>query len=350
MLTNQRSTVKGSDNRGAAYVLALVTMLVGSVLALAMLQAGTSYFLGEDSRTKKRAAMNVAQAGADYAYYQVHYNAGALPYTADVTLATGSFHVEATDDGSRDRSTMLVTSTGTCGGASYTAKRVTLGLLPYHYAWCENGKVNTTDAITSTSQGRGMRANDDITFYDYGTNITTGVWSAGLITPRGTVTPRYPSGPPIAFPAIDYAYYNSIATFTNDGDAMFTSLNYPSDAVIVVNGNATINLFTGRYRGAVTIVATGNITVRSSLTYYDSNSYLALITNKTITIQSTAWSVVGAFYAHKPDNSGKVQIQGFTTIVGTVSGDTVTTDRSVDIRRDSGMNLNTMRRLHLPGL
>jgi hypothetical protein len=337
-------------DRGAAYVLALVTVLVGTVLALAMLQAGNSYYLGESSRAKKRAATNLAQAGVEYAYWQVHYKGQSLPYSADVTLSTGSFHVEATDDGARDRSVMLITSTGACSGRSYTIKRVTLGLLPYHYAWCENGKITTGQELDCMSQGRAMRANDDIDLSDWRNDINQGVWSTGTITTNGSVWPRYPSGPPIAFPDIDYGYYSSIATTTYGSSTTLNSLSYPSDGVVYVNGNATISLFTGKYRGAVTVVATGSITVTGNLTYYDANSYLALITDHTITVQAGAWSVAATLYAHKPDRNGKIILQGAQAVVGTISADDVTASSSVDFRRDSGLNLDIMRRLRLPGL
>jgi hypothetical protein len=331
-------------------VLALVTVLVGTVLALAMLQAGNSYYLGESSRSKKRAAMNLAQAGVEYAYWQVHYKAASLPYSADVTLATGSFHVEATDDGARDRSTMLITATGACGGHSYTIKRVTLGLLPYHYAWCETGKITIGNEIDCQSQSRAMRANDDITLNSIWNNINQGVWSTGTVTAGGSVWPRYPSSPPIAFPEIDYGYYASIATTTYGSNTTFTSLSYPSDGVVYVNGNATISLTTGKYRGAVTVVATGNIVITGNLTYYDVNSYLALVTDHTITVQAGAWSVVATLYAHKNDNSAKIILQGAKTMVGTMSADDVNPNNSTDCRRDSGLNLDIMRRLRLPGL
>lgn len=330
--------------------MALVTMLVGTVLALAMLRAGNSYFLGEDSRTRKRAAMTMAQAGVDYAYWQVHYQGQPLPYSADVTLTSGSFHVEATDDGNRDRSTMLITSTGTCGRHSYVLKRVTLGLLPYHYAWCENRRISIGNPITSTSMTRGLRTNDDVSLTSFYNNITTGLWSTQAISAWGTAGPRYSFGPPIAFPDINYANYASIANNVYYGDVWFGSLSYSSDGVVFVHGSATINLTNGKYRGAVTVVATGNITVRTSVGPYDSSSYLALITNKTITIQTSASTIVSALYAHKSDSTARVVIQGTMTVIGTISADDISTDHPVDVRRDSGLDLDVMRRLKLPGL
>lgn len=348
MHTRAQFSLRG--NRGAAYVLALVTVLVGTVLALAMLQAGNSYFLSENSRAKKSAAMNMAQAGVEYAYWQVHYGGRPLPYSADVTLSTGSFHVDATDDGNRDLSTMLIIATGTCGGRSHTIKRVTLGLLPYHYAWCERTKIIDGDTIISTSYDRGMRSNDDISLASGWNNITTGLFSTGTISSWGTATPQYQFVPPIAFPDIDYSYYSSIATVIYNSNVTLTSLSYLSDGVVVVNGNATIDLWTAKYRGAVTLVATGSITVRSNLGPYDANSYLALMTAGMITVQSSASSVTAVLYAHKPDNNGKVILLGNTTIVGSMSADDVSTTSLTDIRRDPDLDLDIMRRLKVPGL
>ncbi len=349
-VNGRRSTVRLGNNRGAAYVLALVMVLVGSVLALAMLQAGNSYFLTEDSRTKKQAAINVAQAGVDYAYWQVHYQGQPLPYSADISYSSGSVHVNAVDDGDRDPSTMLITSTGTAGSHSCTIRRVTLGLLPYHYAWCENQAINIGNILTSTSYDRGFRTNDSAYMPNVFNNISTGVWADTTITGMGNVGPKHPFGPQIAFPDIDYSYYASIASNICNYDVVFTALNVPSGAVIYVNGNPTINLYSGRYSGPITIVATGNITVKTNASPYDANSDLALITNKTITIQTSATYFQGVIYAHRNDLMGKVQIQGTQTIVGSICADDISTDHPVDIHRDPTINLDTMRRLRLPGL
>jgi hypothetical protein len=127
-----------------------------------MLRATSGYFIAENSRDKKRAAVNLADAGIDYAFWQIHYNGAHLPYSATVTLATGTFQVSAADDGSRDRSTMLITSTGTAGSHSYAIRRVTLGPLPYHYVYCENRSILDSNTLTSPGSGRGMRANGSI--------------------------------------------------------------------------------------------------------------------------------------------------------------------------------------------
>ena len=323
-------------------------MLVGTILALAMIQSSSSYFLSEDSRNKKRAANNLAEAGVDYAYWQLHYKNKPLPFSADVTLSTGSFHVDATDDGNRDNSTIYIVSTGKYGSHSYTTKRVTLGLLPYHYAWCEYTDINDGNAITCTSSTRGMRTNSCIYLYNSSNNITTGLWATSSITTAGTATPKYAYSPYIAFPNIDYNYYSSIATSTYIGNPTFTSPSYPSGAVIYVAGTAYIS---GTYRGIITVIAAGDINVTGNLQPYDSKSHIALLTINTARLYTAAVNVNALVYVHRNDNcNGKIEIYGTKTITGSLGADMITADHWITISRDPTLDLDIMKQLHLPGL
>lgn len=335
-------------NSGAAYVLALTTLLVGMTLALAMMRAGSAYFTAEELRDDKRTAMNLAEAGLDYGFWQCHYNGQRLPYSADVALTTGSFHVDVADDGNRDPSTMLITSTGTAGPHKYTMKRVTLGMLPYHYAWCENREINEHDRLIGTGSMGGMRANGRIHVDDWFSNITTGGWAQTVFDGVGTINPKYTNCPPIAFPTIDYNYYSSIATVVYSGDRIFTSLNSPGTRqVILVNGKVQIK---GVYNGTFTIAATGDISVNGALVSANLDSYLALVTERNLRIESGVTSAEGVFYAHKADNNAKVEIHGVTTVTGCVAGDDVTTDSTISFARSPRLTLNAMRQLRLPGL
>lgn len=332
---------------GGAYVLALVTLLVGIILSLSMLRSGNAYFLAQDSRYKKAMASNLAEAGAEYAYWQVHYNKHALPYSADLTLPTGSVHIDASDDGNRDNSTMLITATGTAKRNSCTAKRVALGLLPYHYAYCENRNDDDVDTVTSTGSGLGIRANGQINLSSTWNNVTTGAWAMTTLTTRGTVTPQYSNCPRIAFPEIDLAYYQSIAYLTYSYDITISGFNGTVDHVVYVNGKASV---AGYYRGCWTLVTTGDITIRGDLLPSDSDSYLALVTKSSIIIQTTANNVKAIMYSHKSDSSGQIGVSGYVTITGVAASDDNTTTNSTTFNYDSRLNLNIMRRLKLPGL
>ena len=341
-------TWRAPDKRGAVYVLALVTMLVGITLALALLRTVGASFMQENSRDKKQAAVNMAEAGVDYAFWQIHYKGRKLPFFADVALTTGSFHVDAVDDGNREASAMVVTSTGTVEKHKHTIKRVTLGPLPYHYMWCENREIYDGDMLTNTGVIGGFRANGLIRLDHTYTNITTGAWATGTITFKGTVTPRYPSSPPIAFPDIDYTYYQSIATNTYIGDRTFTVLNYAGGhADIYVQGNVTVY---GIYTGVYTIAATGDISINGTLSPGSPDSFLALITMKQIKIEAGCPSLDAVLYAHKSDKNAGIPIKGVTTITGSMAADNFTTDSPVTMYYDSRLTLSIMKQLHLPGL
>lgn len=340
--------IRGS-RRGAAYVLAVTTMLVGVTLSLAMLRAGGAYFLAEDTRQRKQAAVDLAEAGVNYAYWQVHYKNRSLPYSADVTLSSGSFHVEAVDDGARDPSAMLITSTGTAGRHSATVRRVTLGLLPYHYSYCSNRGAVEAEALMSTNTGLGIRANGEVKLDDVLTSVYNGAWATTNVSTKGAVTPRYPNSPPIAFPTVDYAYYNSIASQKLWGDQWVNWVNCAySGAVIVVNGRLNIS---GSYKGVCTIVATSDIKITGSLTAVDQDSYLALITQGRIDIEGLGAYVQAVLYSKKADNNGECHVrQPWVQVCGVWASDNNKTDRDVTFGYDSRLNLSIMRQLRLPGL
>ena len=333
--------------RGAAYVLALTTLLVGVTLALAMLRSAGGYFIEEDTRTRMRAAINIAEAGVDYAYWRVHYQNQTLPYSADISLGGGSCRIEAADDGARDPSTMLVTSTATYRGHRYTLKRVLLGLLPYHYTWTENRNCDDGDAVTSSGPKVGIRANGGIKLDHLKTNVTTGGWATAQISSRGTITPQYPNTPPVAFPEIDYAYYAGIATHSYSGDRVFASLLFPSGSVVYVNGQANVS---GAYQGYLTLVATGDIIVTAPLTAAAPDSFLALITTRLIKVESAATTIDAILYAHKPDNRGKIDLCGLKLITGCIAADDIVTDHAIDMIRRPAVTTDVLRRLRLPGL
>lgn len=122
--SNCRKPKRSFSRSGAAYVVALVTMLVAMTLSYALLSGSMGQFLFESTRCQKQAAGNLAEAGIDYAYWQVLNMKQALPFSADITLSSGSFHVEAVDDSARQPGAVLITSTGSAEGSSRTAKRV----------------------------------------------------------------------------------------------------------------------------------------------------------------------------------------------------------------------------------
>lgn len=302
------------SQQGAAYVLALVTLLVGSILAFALLRAAGVQYLAEQTRSQKRAARNMAEAGIDYAFWKVHCKCAGLPYSADVTLSTGSFHVDVTDDGSRDSSSMLIVSKGTSGRHTCTIKKVALGPLPYQYCWCESSAVDDGDILLASGSGRGIRSNGKVKLSHAFTSLTNGGWAATVFEGTGTVSPKYTSTPPVRFPDIDFAYYASIANYTFGSPSKPTTLSITSGmqsggGVVLVYGDIT-NIQGISYVGNWTVIATHDITVTCPVMASDSNSYLTLIAGHNINISTS-----GSFASDRLDAvvyapSGVISLRG----------------------------------------
>ena len=332
-------------------MLALMSLMVGLILSLAMLRSGSAQMKSETSRVKTRAAANIAEAGIDYAYYRVHYKDADLPYSATVNLGSGTFNVTATDDGTRSPSTMLITSTGTSGSTQTTIKRDVLGILPYHYAWSENSNRVTDRVINCTGQ-EGMRVNGLVNLNSFANWVTAGVRATGSISYHGTVTPRYPNSPPIMFPNIIYSRYSALATRVYPDNT--TLVNVASSAVILVNGRLNIR---GTYWGMVTVMATGKITINGSLSYGNASSYIILMSPVGIDVQSAAANIDCMLYSHSDDGgnfvpgsgTGTINLYGAKNITGIIAADSVTLDSNVTISRYSSVTLPFMRQLYMPG-
>ncbi len=344
--------VSRNNKGGAVYVIALAAMVVGISFAVAMLGSSGTLYIGEQSRSRSQAAADVAEAGVDYAYWQIHYNAQKLPYSATVSLTTGSFSVSVSDNGAQTKSTMLITSTGTVGSHKNVIKRVDLGLLPYDYLWCEDTSVNTGQCVTASGSQGGIRSNSSINLSKNTTNVKCGAWAATTITTTGAITPQNPNSPAITYPSIDYNYYDSIANATYNWNSTFYGINTShSGYVVVVNGNVTISLWSGYYTGVCTIVATGNITIDGWLLPSDSTSHLALITTGQITADTSAFWVQAIMYAHKSDNTAQIHLQASPVWVsGSLAADNVNTDNSITLQPDTTCTLAVFRQLQMPGL
>ena len=349
MGSKNRGGLIGGGRDGVAYVLAIVTLLVGTILVLALMRSSVSHFMNQASLDDKQAARDMAWAGIDYGYWKVAHQGQAVPYSTNVTLNTGSFQTSVVDDGARVAGTVKITSTGTVGSCQETVIRVMEAdtestVLPYEYAWCENGPVSSSDGILS-SVGQGMRANGAVSLTSTGNAITNGVWSTGTITTRGSVSPQYPNSAPVVFPAIDYAYYDSIATRTYTGNTTVTSLDYPAGAVIVVHGDLSIK---GTYNGLCTVVATGTITTTGNLQKATGSSYLALITSQKITIAQNS-TVEGIVYCHDATGTGALDVKQHVITSGSLAADDISQKQTLTAEGDSSLTRDIMTQMHLPG-
>jgi Tfp pilus assembly protein PilX len=336
--------------RGSVYVLAIVTLLVAVTLGMAMLKFVDTDFRAQTGETRRVAASNLAEAGVDHATWQIVYKGKNVPFSTDLTLNTGTVHVDVADDSARATSAVLITSTGRSGSYRSIAKR-SIPVLPYLYAWCENSNLSTDKTVYSTGMPGGIRVNGSVNLNRIYTNVTTGVWATSTISTTGTATPRYPSSPVVAFPDIDYNYLRSKARAIYYGDKYFYNLWRNQSGVYYVSGRAIIG--PGVYDGYFTIVSTGDVIITNDYTKYSSDSYLAVITTGQISIQGSADNVDAILYAHKSDGSGDIHCLAslFTRyICGAVVADKVDNDSTISVERDPGLTPAVMRQLHLPGV
>ena len=128
----------------------------------------------------------------------------------------------------------------------------------------------------------------------------------------------------------------------------FVFFPIPSNELVFVDGKVDIS---GSYAGVCTIVATDDIRIQGSVWPVDQNSYLALITEKHIDIESEFAVVQAVMYSHKSDDNGEVHVKKDSVqIVGVAASDENVTDDDLTVSYDSRLNVDIMRELRLPGL
>lgn len=338
------------NRKGAAYVLACVTLLVGLTLALALLRMVGGGMRAEISRNGKAAAADMAEAGTAYAGWRTTQGALILPYTQDVTLSNGSFHIDMVDDSARSVRSILVTSTGYCKGQEYQIKRCIYdqgNRLPYDYAWCVQSRIIVYRRVLCCTTPGGIRSNGRISLTGAGNNITMGAWANGSISGWGTITPVYPYYGRIDFPAVNLAHYKSIATVVRNTNVTFSGFDAPTPQVIYVHG--TVKLNAGTYNGLTTIVCDNTVTVSGAFLRANSNSYLAIITTKQLDLSA---NLDAAVYCHNWGNTAtlNMKVNGLT-INGCAACDVVAlAGQPNTFNHDPGLTADVMAQLCLPGL
>jgi hypothetical protein len=342
------------EERGAAYVLAITTLIVGLTLALALLRSANGLFISESGRVDVGQAKYAAEAGVDYAAWRVLTKHTALPYTADVTLTGKSFHVTAVDDSARAAHAVLITSVGTAAGTTYKRKRVveTVDPLPYDYVWCQSTNINSPQTTIVTTATRGIRANGTINMPSGGNDITEGTWATGSINTSGTVTPKCPNSASVTFPAIDNNHYRFAANIYYNSDHTFYDgqLSYAQPTLIFVEGIATLQCH--NYTGMVTIVASGTIKQTVDIVAANQNSYLALISTVGFDTSNTSvHSLQAVVYVHNSTKTANARWRDIMHFTGSVGMDTVTVAGvSATFDTDFRVSHSILQQLQLPGL
>jgi len=209
-------------------------------------------------------------------------------------------------------------------------------------------------SIASTAASPGIRINGNASLSGDSNNITAGLWATGTITAGGTIAPRIPNSSTVNFPSIDYSIYSSIADVTWPGSHSFSSFNSAVPTVIYVNGDVTINA--GQYSGLTTVIATGTITVDGMMDPQTSDDFLALVTDKQITVASSLTATRMIMYCHNDSTStpGVIEFQqpGLSGNTGSICADSFVcpaADNLYTFNRNAAFTRTIATQMKLPG-
>lgn len=331
------------SNRGAAYVMAVSTLLAGLILGQALLRLVGSGNAGEASRNGKDAALDMAEAGIAHAQMLLADRLTRLPYSCDVSLAYGSFHIDMVDDSTRMKKSVLVTSTGAYKDRQQRIRRCVVddkGPLPYFWALASELPIVESDAVISAVRG-GVRCNGAIALASPFNNVTTGLWSGNSVTGFGTLTPVYTFSRTIDFPQINIWYYQSVAGTSYPDDATFSGvLSVGSPTVIFVADNVQIrNLI---YYGIITIVAGNDVKMEGTVVAGNSASKLAVVSPKKIEVSGNSSAVIYT--------KDVLQLKRSVTINGFAGCKELQLDAGpVTFDLDPGLTPAMMKQMRLPG-
>jgi len=111
--------------RGSLIVLVLVALVVVMTIAAALMTSSSATFTQSRHLRRVSALRALADAGAQYGYWQYAFQSQTLPYTAtNHTLGPGTFSVTVTNNDPPIAGTIKAVSTATIRGESYAVTRI----------------------------------------------------------------------------------------------------------------------------------------------------------------------------------------------------------------------------------
>jgi len=210
-------------NRGQMMIIAIIFLTVFLILSTGIFSRVTSFIAFGFNTILKEQAISVAEAGIDYAVWQLNQTAGGYTGSTDVAVgSTGTFNVAITN-----KTSSLKTITATAYVPNSTkprAKRIIKvdvsinnTIIAFNYAvQIGTGGVTMGD---STINGTVYSNKTGVSIQGSGTALIKGdAYAAGSITsPRPTVTgSQYTNASPVPLPTVDYQYWKTQANGSND--------------------------------------------------------------------------------------------------------------------------------------
>lgn len=211
------------NKRGSAYLIALITLVTGMTLGLALLRSSGAITIQGRSTIDAGIASHLADAGMAYGYWLYRYRIQSLPLSEEITLDTGTASVQINNyDPLPD--TVKITSIGTYRDTSVSRLRIVRKRArPFEMAFCwraPSEPYSYSPSVNSLRTGRNGQDGDvwiNGTFA-YGTLLDvdgdvfaksvsfTNMWVTGRIVTRNEK---------ITFPTINANYYKNKAQQNN---------------------------------------------------------------------------------------------------------------------------------------
>lgn len=317
---------------------ALLTAIAFLVLILALggvMVQQAIYELGVASRAKKETrAFNLAEAGIDYAAWQLYNNPSTiLPATwSRSDLEGGSFTVSADRDPDTADAIVLL-STGTSQG--WTSEVKVVGV----FLETGGGGQNAVFDYALFSDADLLMSGSFSIVGDAHTNgnatVRGGVELNGDLSASGSVAVQ---GNPdiegdvvadadrIAMPTIDLEYYRNNATYLYTGDYTFSG-DTTLDGVVFIEGDAHIS---GNFSGSGVIVVDGDVHINGNATRDGEGDEFAIVSSGTVRVNGNC-RIEGWIYTHNADVPGMFSGNGNADIVGGLAADSVTCTGNMDI-------------------
>ncbi len=317
-------------NRRQEQGFALISVMAFLVLVLAfgtnMVEQAVQEVNGASRTKKETRAFHLAEAGVDYAAWQLYnHPSTSLPAAwSRSDLAGGTFTVVAEDYGGSDEA-VIVTSTGNSQGWTSQVKVIGqfLGTTPsgqnpvFEHALFSDADLSLRGSFDVSGDAH-CNGNADVR----GNPTITGELTAGgSISIQGN--PDIGGGatagaPRIAMPTIDLEYYRSIADTVLEGGYTFSGQTH-LDGVTFVEGDAHIN---GSFSGTGVIVVDGDAHINGNATVAEEDDEFAIVAAGNVRINGN-WRIEGWVYAHNMDVPSTFEGNGNADIVGGVAADIV---------------------------
>ncbi len=314
------------DEKGIAFVLALILMVVLSILAVAMVSLGRyeTRFLVKERQSD--AALYIADGGVEYAINRLRTEPNYRGPTSDFIGNGGQFTVSVSTQG-QPPDQYEITSTGYVPDATNPQETRTVRSVVnigeeiasvFQNAIASAGDITLSGNTVINSDepaGEGNIYSGGNIVLENNATINGDASAVGTITAStGAITGEEVQGDdPLDFPEIDRAGYVSEAQAGGTNEGNFIVTGDIEIGPLYINGNLVIS---GNHQVTLTgtVFVTGSVTLQGSPNAYSFSGQETLIADGDITMQGTAGSEVPLVMSV----SGNVTLQGNISTQGTV--------------------------------